>query len=276
MRKSKRSQLGATLTEAMLVITIGSAIIYLSIQQYLSYKKDSDAVEITTNVNQLFQAMGNYYRKNCYGTTDLTNTTDPINYGKLNPNPLNPSAPPEDADAKVAITVTELINEGFLDKPPKLTPLVDTSVGSNGFMLQFNKKVTTRKVCLLGSYNPYDTTCTSTKDTGESVSWLPQVAVKLKHADAASAIAFLNLLRGDCLSTESGGIVAPCTGGIGSGNYVVWQRLPSMASTGGAVSNYWGTTPTVALFTQMYTTAPITAVIDQVGDGDMQYYLCGN
>lgn len=278
MSKLKRSQIGVTLTEVMLIIAIGSAIIYMSIQQYLSYRKDGDAIQVLSYANGIFQAMSGYYRDNCYGTTDTT--TDPANYtvtyGALNP--LN-STPPGN---NVVINIpTLLVTPGLLDaKLIKLNPLINatgtTATGILGFYAQFNGVGVDRKICTTGtnSSGPNDPACTDSVITGKILTWKIQVSAKLNAPDAATRTAYLKLLTGDCLSSAgAGGLVQPCSANA-PGDYVVWERLP-LGSNIKAASPYWVTMPTVSQFTKMYTTTEILSLTDQSVTPN-QYYLCGN
>lgn len=266
MNASKKSQLGVSLLEVMLVLAIGGAILFLSIQQYQSYRRDADMIQVQANVNAIFQAMGAYYRSQCYGTTDPTATINPTTFGALNPEggvSLSSSFP-------VNIQ-TALIDGGYLTSSAlPLSPLVNASgAGTRGYVAQFNPQTVDRKVC-------QDTACTPANmaTVGTIVIWKAQVAVQLQNPGEQKQ--YLNLLAGDCLSSSSGTTVTPCTSGGGSGNFVVWQRLPSAANTN-VKSDYWVTIPTVNQFKQMYTTIPVTQLIDATGSGSYtQYYLCGN
>lgn len=281
MRKSKRSQLGVTLTEAMLVIVIGSAIIYMSIQQYLSYRRDGDAVQVLSYADGLFQAMSGYYRDNCYGSTDTS--TDPDNY-TMTYGTLNPMRSPSPGD-NVAINIkTDLIDRGLLSANLiKLSPMIDSigtgATGILGFYAQFNKSETDRKICTTGNAatGPSDPDCTASVNTGKIVTWKIQVSAKVKNiaGNANTKKLYLNMLAADCLSSQEGstGIIKPCSANA-PGDYLVWERLPIGSNTK-ADSPYWVTMPTVNQFTKMYTTTEILSLTD----GSLtpnQYYLCGN
>lgn len=278
MIKLKRSQRGVTLTEMMLVIAVGSAIVYMSIQQYLSFRKDGDAVQVLSYANGIFQAMSGYYRDNCYGSTDTT--TDPdnytVSYGTLNP--LNSTPPGNNVPINIQ---TSLIDRGLLDaKFIKLNPLISAdstgATGILGFYAQFNRSDKDRKICTTGTNatGPSDPACTASEVTGDIVTWKIQVSAKLNATSAEAKTAYLKILAGDCLSSPgASGLIQPCSANA-PGDYVVWERLP-LGSNVKADSPYWVTMPTVNQFTKMYTTTEILSLTDQSMTPN-QYYLCGN
>ena len=257
----KKQHAGATLIEIILVIVIASAIIYLSIQQYLSFRRDADAAQVQSNVNAIFQAMTAFYRTNCYGTQYDTATSALIP-GTLNPNNATPPA----ISQPINIT-NDLITPKFLTTPITQNPIVDElGSGTNGYVAQFNRPAipADRMECTT-------TGCATSVSIGKIYTWKIQVAVQLH--DTATAEQYLKILGGDCLSNFAGGVVTPCAAGS-TGTFVVWERLPNYANIQ-AVSNYWVTMPTVSQFTQMYTTYPITTLTDGSSAGN-QYFLCGN
>jgi len=265
----RRTQQGMTLIEAMLVIAVGAFIIYLSIQQYQQYKHDGDIIQVKANVDTIFQAMTGYYRTNCYGQTGSGQTLI-SGSGSLSPSasPTNP----------FPINIATLLQKtGYLTTQMPFSPIVDaTGPGLNGYVAQYNQAPSgTRYVCMAGNNTtgPFDPNCTSKTPVGTIVVWKAQVAVLLK--DTSQANVYLKLLDGDCLSSYSGGVVTPCSSSGNTGNYVVWERLPSSNSNPSAISDYWETIPLVHQFTQMYTTNPILSLTNGSATGS-QYYLCPN
>jgi type II secretory pathway pseudopilin PulG len=257
-----RQQAGMTILEVLLVIVIGSSIIYLSIQQYLSYRRDSDAAVVQANVNAIFQAMAGYFRANCYGT-QYDNSPTP----KLIPGVLNPAVSP---DAIVPVAIADLIAGGYLSQNAIIpNPIVNAGgAGTGGYVAQFNRQnpPSNRQICTSSN-------CETSQPIGQIYTWQIQVSAQLHNT--ATTTQFFKSLGGNCLSSSSGSSVAPCpTTGVGSGIFVVWTRLPGLANTQ-AKSDYWVTTPTVSQFTQMYTTYPITTLTDGSMTAD-QYYTCGN
>ncbi|WP_148340170.1 type IV pilin protein [Aquicella siphonis] len=265
----KKFQSGATLLEVMLVIVIGAAILYMSIQQYLTYRRDADALQVQANVDTIFQAMSSYYRMNCYGTTDgsYQMVAGTLNQAISPPNPL-----------PISIS-TDLIDNGFLTTPMPRNPIVKpTGAGTNGYVAQFNRfdPPQDRQTCMAGTNatTPLPPNCTDPRGVGKIITWKAQVAVQLNNPTPTEAKLYLNLLAGDCLSTMSGSTVVPCSTSGNTGTFVVWEKLPSSGNAK-FVSDYWVTMPTVSQFTQMYTTAPILNLTDG-SSLPYQYYLCGN
>lgn len=265
----KKAHEGATLIEVILVIVIGAVILYMSIQQYLSYRRDADTAQVIANINTLFQAMTGFYKQECYGVAPNGILTP----GKLNP--TNPTTPPSIYPINI---VSDLTDTGYLTTNIPLNPLINpTGPGTKGYVTQFNQNTTTldREICMTGTgatKGPYDLNCATRRNVGEIVLWTAQVAVRLNNP--AQATQYLNLFAGDCLSSASGTTVTPCASSGNTGNYVVWERLPSNANTK-ASSGVWPTMPSVSQFKQMYTTYPILGLTN----GSLisnQYYYCGN
>lgn len=257
---------GVTLLEVMLVLIIGASMIYFSLMQYQSYRHDADAVQVQANVNAVFQAMSGYYRQNC-DRDPSSNVSGHTGYGTLNPLRTGFTSP------LVMNVQSDLRDTGFLTTKFPLNPLVNNSGGSDGYLAQFNLGTPTqRQICDTGP-----AACSSPINIGQITTWIAQVAVQINNPanDPNRALAYLKLLGGDCLSTASAGQVTPCVAGsVGTGNYVVWSRLPSNSNTG-AQSDYWILMPTVNQFKQMYTTYPILNLTNGSATSN-QYYLCGN
>lgn len=252
---SIKKNLGVGLLEAILVLAIGAAIIILSMRQYFSWRIDAQAVQVKENVDAIFQAMGNYYRKNCYGTVDANQVVTPTTAGTLNPISSAFTSP------KIIDIQKDLIDSGFLTTKLIPNPLVSATAGTNGYLAQFNEMRATRKEC---------DTCPS---LGTIITWTAQVAVKLQDPTAANV--YYNILSGDCLSTANGNAVTPCPKTTATtGDYVVWERLPTTSNIN-APSTYWGTNPTVAQFKQMYTTESKYKLVEDINT-NKQYYLCGD
>jgi len=279
---SRASQTGVTILEVMLVMAIGASILFFSIQQYLTYRKDADAVVVESNVDAIFQAMSAYYRINCYGPSNTDGSLGGTgnNGGTLNPKQFS-------GINKLLNMNTDLITPALLNgNGIIINPLIDaagaTSTAFKGYVAQFNKTQPSlqRQVCENGTGTtptpgrptPIPTCSTALVNTGEIVIWKAQVAAKLN--DTTNASTYLNFLGADCLSSPgAGGIINPCSSNT-PGAYVVWERLPSAVNPG-AASPYWESMPTVTQFTLMYRTAPILNLTNQF-QADSQTYLCGN
>lgn len=267
MRVSK----GVTLLEALLVLAIGAAILLLGIRQYQVYRVDADIQQLRANVDYIFQSMAAFYQANCSLRYNPNNNN-------FTPYRLNPGANPTNP---FPLNITEdLIDAGFLTATLPISPLVDTSgPGTDGYVAQLNGLVTgqNRLVCVTGSsanntISPPQ--CTATRPIGVKVVWMLQVAVQILDKDNAEQ--YKNLLGADCLSSVSGNVIAPCTANS-TGDYAVWQRAPSFATT-----NYtregWLANPLVSQFTQMYTTYPSGYLIQSGGrmpNNNTQYFFCG-
>jgi prepilin-type N-terminal cleavage/methylation domain-containing protein len=258
-------QKGFTILEVMLVLVIAATIVYMSISQYQNYRRDADVIQLEANVNTIFQAMGQYYKVNCDGWWQ----SNKMQYGALHPEKKPPSP--------FQVDIQELKDNGFLADLPAFNPLVDedSEIGTKGYVAQFNQgQPVKRKICTESQKGapdgPDSADCTRRADTGTIYVWRAQVAVELKNPDLAEQ--YLNILRGDCLSSAQDNVVAPCSDKTG-GTYVVWERLPGHANTG-VKSSSWLTIPTVSQFKQMYTTYPILNLTNKFKEPD-QYYLCG-
>lgn len=268
--KRRQSQLGVTLLEILLVITIGAFLLILGIRQYLAFRTQSDAERIIANVDAIFLAMGHYYKAQCYGKIK----DDEFKPGKLYPT----SSSYQD---HIAIDIrNDLIEDNYLNVTLPIVALVNSSgIGTNGYVAQFNMDDSqSRKVCVEGdnANGPNSSGCEKTKKIGKIVTGVIQVSVNMK--DAATAQTYLKYLGADCLSNATGNYVEPCGSSSGSGTYLVWQRLPSFASprsqSGQVTSN-----ATMEQFRQMYTTYPVNYLLGSGGEdsgGDTQYFVCGS
>jgi type II secretory pathway pseudopilin PulG len=221
----KKSKEGYSLVELMLVLVLITTIILLSIQQYEVYKRDGDVEDLKSKIGGIFRAMNNYYKAQCFGqwtnpTTSATNVT---------PGTLNPNTTPTPA-AIVPVNIQTTLANYYYTIPT--SPILDTSVGWNGFLAQYNQYVTTTATI-----------------------WAMQVSVKINDTRASELQAFLVLLGGDCLSSPGpiAGTIIPCTvtNNAPTKAYVVWQQMPSQIYDPGA-SPLWASTPQVRSFVQMY------------------------
>ncbi|MBA3661306.1 MAG: type II secretion system protein [Gammaproteobacteria bacterium] len=252
-RYSYKPQLGITLLEILLVMVIGASIIVLSLQQYLSYRRDADVFQLQANVDLLFQTLEKYFRANC--ATANFNVKNPLVY--------------------VPVTLESLMNEGYLtlsNNRMQVNPLIDSESTGQGYILQFNQINDT-----LGNLPVRTQPNGDAKSLGSITIWQAQVAVKLNNSQLIPQ--YKNILGADCTSNfvSGWGYVLPCTevaAGSTSGDYIVFTKLPSYPSSR-ANNNYWATTPTVKQFRQMYTTDPILNLLSGYQSGT-QYYTCGS
>lgn len=245
-------QAGMTIMEVLLALVIMALIMYMALHQYLTYRRGTDIILLQENVDDIFLAMGKYFRANC-GNQIWSS-------GKLDPGVTTPS---------VAVTLTDLV--GYLAQPIPSNPLVAKS--TSAYVMQFNKMPA-------AAWDSRQVNIDSTHQmpVGKVVVWQAQVAVQL--ADSKTAGGYQLWLGGDCLSQLSGSIVTPCTGvAVPKSNYVVWSRLPSNSDPK-ANSSLWATMPAVKEFTQMYTTMDTVLLLtDQDPTNSQmskQFYLCGS
>lgn len=272
MIRIKQSEKGVTLLEVLLVIVIAGMILILGLRQYQSLQTGNEARRIKYNVDAIFVAMSYYYKAECYGRG--SGEDDSFKPGKLNPDN-------SDYQENIDIDITDdLFEKGYLRQALPLIPLLDTSVGMNGFVAQFNMDDSrSRKICIEGNeaQGPSDSNCDKSKEIGKIVTGVIQVSVKMK--DQATANTYVKYLGGDCLSSPGGhGTVLPCKDSSGTGTYIVWERLPSFASPNAQGSNAAGN-QVLNQFTRDYSTYPAGYLISNKGEspgGEQQYFLCGS
>ncbi|HEX4044553.1 MAG TPA: hypothetical protein VHZ76_02675 [Gammaproteobacteria bacterium] len=253
----KTTQQGLSLLEVWLVLVIAIVITYLSIQQYVIYRRDMEVRQLQYNVDILFQGLANYFRAYCAQSS------------------FNSFY----ADQYFPVTLDML--QGYLPATLMESPLVANDMPLGGYVLQFNQVQTeTSPPAPLINPLPYRSVETypdnQSVPTGYVTVWQAQVAVRLKNPDTVEQ--YQALLSADCLSSlqrVNGNVsVAPCSQATERERYVVFTRQPSLASTK-FNSVYWPSKPTVLQFTQMYNVAPILLLTDGTQTAD-QYYICGS
>lgn len=284
-RNKRRHEEGVSLLEVILVLAIVGSLIILSIKQYQIMRSDQELQMIQYNVDSIFLGLAGFYKANCYGQS-------PTGGGAIKPGDLYVTSSKHPQNPFPVNIQNDLINSGYVTNRILPANIVNTtgSLGTNGYVAQFNQitpanpKNQLRNVCIqnTGSNNAYGSdssqNCQKNAQIGTIITWQAQVAVQLTSQAAASAPTYLAQLNGDCLSTASGGIVQPCTTSPGTGDYVVWARLPSFARQT-SVSDSYEMNPIVNQFTQMYTTYPSGYLINSIGqapNGDQQYFYCGD
>ena len=265
-------QAGVTIFEVILVLGIMSALLYATINQYYVYKQGKDILQLQSNVDDLFFAATKYYQANCSNQTNPTTGLKIPASGALDPS-NSPTTP-------FVVTVAQLQNGGYLAIPPvtgaygglgappfPVSPFVDGTGANFGYQIQFNQATSPRNI------NTYPSSTAAS--IGNNIVWTIQISVQLLHT--ATALQYQQLLGADCVSVlnVSGAGVTPCVSGsavpIGSPLFLVWQRLPSMSTSYPPV--LWEMNPTVTQFNQMYTTDPITFLLET---GTTQNYLCNS
>jgi type II secretory pathway pseudopilin PulG len=270
---------GVTMFEMMLVLVIAGMIIALSISRYWLYERRNEMEQLTATVNTIFRALENYYQANCIqnrtysGTITTNGALDPSNTTAF------PSGPPVMPFSQLIDISTQLLSSttaGYLTQPIIPLDLVDTTVGYQGFIVQFNLATVTRE-----SSNSSNVPL----PIGTVYFWKPQVAVKMR--DATNIAAYKNALAANCVSDldPSGKTVIPCESTDPTppltGAYLVWERLPMFADLN-AIPNTWPSAPLLKQFKDQYThdtfyemnNAGKVETTDSSGSGP-SYYLCG-
>jgi Tfp pilus assembly protein PilE len=275
------SQKGITLLEVMLVLTLAAFVMVMSIRMYIGREREANIAALQLEVDQIFLAMGNYYRANC----------------RLDKNNLNPNTMPAASTLIRAVVGTatgstpSLAN--FITLPANLTtlpmnPLV-TSTSANtdmGYIAQFNSQapqsVVATSCVILTPGTPATTACsagaTPTTTNAQSLVWQIQVSVDV--GSLASVLA--TRMGADCVSStnptldkNNNTVVYPCSAHQ-SGTFLVWTRLPSYASPQ-MQSPLWQTMPLIKQFNQQYTQDPmyqLSGGTNEGGNGD-SFYICG-
>lgn len=308
MRKSQQE--GVTILEVMLVIVIGASLLLLSLNQYQTFTFDNNVRKVQQNVNLIFLAASNYYRKECYGTSK-PGAPDMM---QMVPGTLNPKHDPAPSNPFPISLKSDLFDTGML-QPLAINPIVDDDDG-NGYIVQFNQYQAPREVCLRAQDTSkpatIDDNCAEKVSVGTIIGWRIQVAVKLRKTEIAEQLK--SYLSADCLSTFNGTTVIACESAadfaaacqsyraqaesdpklgylskvaddmgcppLGEtanyGNYAVWERAPATPSTSfGTSSPLYMSAPNRSQFTHMYNTDPILNLTNGMTTSD-QYYLCGS
>jgi type II secretory pathway pseudopilin PulG len=271
-------QSGITFIELVMVLFIASSILLLGITQFQSMSQDQDRSRITATVDILFQGLANYYRANCRVQRDAssnpvagTGVLDPVN---------SPTSP------KVLAINSFLRANTFISQwPPQNNNLVDTTAGEYGFIVQLNKLTPSTTRGPTAIYNnwtpgaspsaPYSISLNQPagiQTLATATVWTVQVAVKL--ASGLDPATYKTLLRADCLSSVSGGAVTPCSSLPGGGDYLVWERLPSNATTQ-ATSKVAPSMFRLKEFTNLYNNDDMYGATNKTWGASSNNYLCG-
>lgn len=251
----KLTQQGVTLIEILLVLTIAAIIYIIGFQQYASFRNYQYAAQAKINVDTLFQAAANYYRANCIQYVDNSGTT--VKQGTLDPDAMSSIL------NQFPLNINnDLSQPGFLSKWPFVAnPLVSTD--ADNYVVQFNLTTQPRKQSLSDG---------TSQTIGTLYLWKIQVSMMLSTQAAKNPTTYLQLLGADCLSTFDGTVVTPCTSSS-SGNYLVWERLPSFSAPNSSTP-LWLMAPTVNQFNQQYNTYPMKILTN--GTIGNQNFLCNS
>jgi hypothetical protein len=97
-------------------------------------------------------------------------------------------------------------------------------------------------------------------------------------SDASQVAYYKARLGADCISSFSGATVAPCASSSGTGDYIVFERLPSLAAPK-VTSSFESLMPNVLQFKRLYTNDDnyAASVDDSTYNSMTEYenYLCG-
>ena len=300
-------QKGVTLLELMLVLVIATAFLGFGIRLYYQYQVQLNETKILFNVNQLFQAMSNFYRVNCRQALDTSGI--PQSSGSLDPTVTDVGG------TLLKIFPLEvgndLVTPGFISGWHPLNILLDnTPKPDQGYFVQFNRVIdanTTKDATLgvyacTGSTNPPSCDATggafvdSTKNPPATqsavVTYMAQVAVKIStKLNAGQLKQYMSDMGAQCYSTLSGTQVLPCPTipkkpPTSSKNaYLVWERSVSYYASDDIQSTYWLSQPYLNQFKKQYTNDPmagLSGVTNETLDSsskkswyNAQNYLCG-
>jgi len=258
-------QKGVTLLEMMLVLSIASGMTILGMNMYRSFQETVTLQQLQYNIDQLFEAAGNYYKANCatggFSPSSITYPPTPTTYY-----PLSISS--------------DLLARGFLTNWNATNPLVSPSGGESGYIVQLNPIIVSpvaANVCIVITpgvpCTPVSPTSYIPSTQALIVSWAVQVAVKIKNSSHINA--YLATLQGNCTSDITSGLpntVDPCPSVSATKNYIVWTRLPSMAafSKNSVLSN---SMPLLKQFNLQYTHDQNYEL--NSGYSTPVYYICG-
>lgn len=258
---------GVSLFEVILAFAIGASIILLGVRQYTYYKRDRDAFALKNNVDTLFQAMRNYYYANCSETG-----------GQNHPGTLAPSSQPNNP---FPIDINTVL-AGYFDTTWRpANPFIDTSFANLGYEAQFNNFIISDRRSENFCYfypgtNQKTPNCASLPNTSAHIYlWVAQVVVKVK--DPKMTLMLKGVAGADCALNEyESGSIVDCSQGATSGEppYLVWQHLPSFASSE-LSSGLWRSTFTVKQFNLQYTNDSLWELVSAPDGTTPSYYLCG-
>lgn len=216
---------GFTLFELLLVMVIGMSSIYVVLRQYNSMQKDTDARQVLSTVDGLFQGAKHYYQANCRKwSTQEGGAFDPANT----------------SSTSITVTPSTLSSNGFLDMkwPPAINNIVNTSAADNGYVITFtlnpvdNRSPTAVYFNWLGT--PQNPIPISLTQVGQVYRWMIQVTLTLKSSINVAAYK------------------ARLGANSSAGQTLTWTRLPSSVSNS-LSTNVWPTMSRVKQFTNLYT-----------------------
>ena len=212
---------GVTLLEVLLVMAIAASIIILTLRIYQQFQKDQYAIQLRYNADTLLEGLAYYYQANCAEGAGR----------KLSQQPF-PTTFNDGGNLYIDLT------NGFLPANwQPANPLIDPTAANNGYFVQFNYySPSQRQVYACNTFwstTPGQPGCTAPQPIPNTqvVIWVAQLAIKMR--DPATTLGYLGLTGADCaVDSLPAGAPADCSQASASGqpSYLVWQRLPSLAS----------------------------------------------
>lgn len=250
MRFSLQKIRGVSLLEAMFVMILAVGFLLLGMRQYRIYKNDLEMENIKSNVVQMFEAMVQFYRANCQTTFSAQSA-----FGYSMP---------------VRVLYSDLQNYF-----PRIMPssLVDTTVGDQGYYMQFNPA--SGYAATQGVPVQIPTNAAPNTTVGYAQPWSIQISVAM--ANTTKMPSYVAWSGADCASAVApmAWTVSPCNVPPGVPNkFLAWQRMPSVGGQAHFFSNYWISLPLVRRFNQGYTTYPIL-VVTGGSSSTQQFFKCG-
>jgi len=274
---------GMTLLEIMLVFAIMASFILFSINQYQQFKLESSFMDIKTNVDVLFQAMGRFYQGNCRNLSDYSVATEKgvtptIIPGALAPAPNGPldySTP----NLTYPIDIETQLISYLPNNWPTFVPEVDTTNGYTASFIFFNNAKNAYQCWWVPSAKKVSCGAVQAIEPNQPnkvAFWLVQVSVKISNdLTGDKTKVFLGATGASCASSKPD--VCDASGTL---NYLIWQQLPT--KSGSAInSDLWVSQSQEVMFNQQYT----HDVMYEMATPDYytsntpytdQYYLCGN
>lgn len=261
---SVTKQYGITLLELLLVLAIAATVTVLGFRFYQSLALNANIEQVKSSVELLFSGVANYYQSVCKNNTILPGTS---------------------TTPKVINISTDMT--GFIDPALINNPLIDqtsTPTSMKGYYIQLNPITNSMRTYACWNFGSSTTSVTCSNNpqpsapspqvipSKQAIIWKAQVAVKL--ANTLNADTYKNLMGADCTSTiAAGGGVAPCSANT-PGQYLVWERLPSLASPQTNAGS-WGYKPVLKQFNLQYTHDQMLELSGSTAAGGDQYYQCG-
>jgi hypothetical protein len=283
-----KAQKGITLIEAALALAIAASIIVLSLKFYKVWMEQVYIEDLRYNIDVLFNAMGNYYRANC-GFQGLA-TSSPT-AGSL----MTTTTPQIVSLSSLSTYLpSNWLNAQGINNITAGNILDNTTGLGTAYILQYNLtsgSVTTNcSAADCGTRTPMTIPSPLT-----ALVWRAQVAVKILNT--ANIRTYATLLGADCISSlNSSGTsnyVNTCEAAgsppatlTASDVYLVWERMPSLASPDMS-SSLWVSMPALKQFNLQYTHDQFfeysnsTYINNSTGTGSVlgtnqEYYVCGS